>query len=66
MTFSTLLMTKTRWIVCRVYDNDAPTTGWDGDYNDEPSPAEVYAYYLEILVNECIKVAKKGNVTLMR
>lgn len=40
--------------------------GWDGTYNGQPQPAEVYGYYVKaIMLDESVKTVK-GNVTLIR
>ena len=48
-----------------VYDNALPD-GWTGLYKGQEAPPEVYAYYMEILIEGCDPIAKKGNVTLLR
>lgn len=50
----------------KVYDNETPNTGWDGRYNSNNAPAEVYGYYIELeLINETVQ-SYKGDVTLLR
>ena len=49
-----------------VYDNESPLTGWDGRKDAIPAPSEVYAYYIEVNVQDCNTIAMKGNVTLIR
>ena len=49
-----------------VYDNSDPSKGWDGNFNNKPAPAEVYAYYLEADISGCEIIKEKGNVTLIR
>ena len=49
-----------------VYDNDNPGEGWNGEYQNKPAPAGVYAYYLEADVNGCDIIRQKGNVLLIR
>ena len=49
-----------------IYNNETPTTGWDGNFDTKRVPAEVYAYYIEIDIQNCSTVAMKGNVTLIR
>ena len=48
-----------------VYDNTNPE-GWNGFYENEAAPPEVYAYYIELSLEGCDTIAKKGNVTLIR
>lgn len=49
-----------------IYDNDDPANGWDGTYNGEPVPSEVYAYFIEYLVPNCLSRSQKGNITIIR
>jgi len=49
-----------------LYNNESPSTGWDGNFDTKRVPAEVYAYYIEIEIQNCSTVAMKGNVTLIR
>ena len=48
-----------------VYDNTNPQ-GWNGNFNAEGAPPEVYAYYIEIDISGCERITRKGGVTLMR
>jgi len=49
-----------------VYNNLSPQEGWDGRFEAELAPAEVYAYYIEASVQGCEPVVIKGNITLLR
>ncbi len=49
-----------------VYDNDTPSTGWDGMHLQSQAPTDVYAYYIELNITDCGVKSKKGNVTLIR
>jgi gliding motility-associated-like protein len=49
-----------------VYDNNDVINGWNGLYKGQESPAEVYAYYIQLRVNNCNIIEDKGNVTLIR
>jgi len=49
-----------------LYDNDNPDIGWDGNHKNELSPAEVYAYVVELEVTNCNNEVVKGNITLIR
>lgn len=49
-----------------VYDNEDKINGWNGLYKEEEAPAEVYAYYIKLIVNNCNTFENKGNVTLIR
>ncbi len=48
-----------------LYDNASPQ-GWDGTVNGTPVPEDVYAYFIEIDIQDCQVVSDKGNVTLVR
>ena len=48
-----------------LYDNASPD-GWDGTVNGTPVPEDVYAYFIEIDIQDCQVVSDKGNVTLVR
>jgi len=48
-----------------VFDNADPQ-GWNGIFNAEGAPPEVYAYYIEIDISGCSKITRKGSITLMR
>ncbi len=49
-----------------IYNNDDPSQGWNGIFNGEPAPAEVYSYYIEYSINGCSNKNIKGNITLVR
>jgi len=49
-----------------LYDNDSPESGWDGIYNKEKVPPNVYAYYIEVTIDGCDGIVRKGNVTVIR
>ena len=48
-----------------VFNNEDPR-GWDGNYNGQPAPAEVYKFILVARIKGCDIVSKNGNVTLIR
>ena len=48
-----------------LYDRVDPE-GWDGYYQGQRSPEDVYAYYLEAEIESCKVVSSKGSVTLVR
>jgi len=50
----------------KVYDNDNPEVGWDGTYNDEAAPSEVYMYILEVSFITGKVESRSGDVTLIR
>lgn len=49
-----------------VYDNEDPDNGWDGNFESNLAPAEVYAYFIEVELIDCEVKSEKGNVTLVR
>ena len=49
-----------------VYDNESNDLGWDGNYNGNPAPSDVYIYVIELEgVPEEDRI-QKGDVTLIR
>ncbi|MFN0014522.1 MAG: gliding motility-associated C-terminal domain-containing protein [Saprospiraceae bacterium] len=51
-----------------VFSSDQSGTGWDGSYNGEQSPSDVYAFVLEFQPDtpEAVWQRQKGMVTLLR
>lgn len=49
-----------------IYDNDNPTTGWDGKYKDSDQPVGVYVYIIEINDTDGSVKTLSGDVTLLR
>ena len=50
-----------------VYDNEEPQKGWDGKYQGEPAPSDVYVYIVRVnLGMDGERILKKGDVTLIR
>lgn len=47
-----------------IYDNESPD-GWDGTFQGQLTPNEVYAYYVEFMFERCGLVKKKGSVTVI-
>lgn len=50
----------------KVYDNENPTTGWDGTYKGKLSPSDVYVFIIEVSFQECFSQKFVGDVTLIR
>jgi gliding motility-associated-like protein len=50
----------------QVYNNETPTTGWDGKHNGGESPSDVYVYYIIIKYPDGKEFIKKGDLTLFR
>lgn len=52
-----------------VYDNNDPLNGWDGQYNGNPAPSDVYVYKMLLLIGtetRNITFESKGDVSLLR
>lgn len=49
-----------------VYNNETPTTGWDGTVRGKEAPEAVYAFVVELELKNGFRFEKKGNVTLLR
>jgi len=49
-----------------IYDNDNPIDGWNGVFENEPLEPETFAYYIELELEGCKNVIKKGNVTIIK
>ena len=47
----------------KVYDDETPATGWDGNFNGSQSPSDVYIFLFKTTNSECVF---RGNVTLIR
>jgi len=51
----------------QVYNNENPDQGWDGTFNGEPQPSEVYYYQIELLQPNGESLGTfQGDVTLLR
>ena len=49
-----------------VYDNENGLEGWDGTFNGNPQPSDVYAYLIVLRFPDGQEVVEKGDVTLIR
>lgn len=49
-----------------VFETFSQHEEWDGTFKGVPMPAEVYAYQLEVTCRPTGKLAKQGNITLLR
>ena len=50
-----------------VYDNEKPLEGWDGTYNGNALPSDIYAYYISLRIPSEDRIEKEmGDVTLLR
>jgi gliding motility-associated-like protein len=50
-----------------VYDNDTPDTGWDGTFNGNVQPSEVYYYNIQLIGPNGDSLGEfQGDVTLVR
>ena len=43
-----------------------PTSGWNGMYNNQPAPSDVYIYEAEVICDNNQIMKMKGNVSLVR
>ncbi|MBK7873302.1 MAG: gliding motility-associated C-terminal domain-containing protein [Saprospiraceae bacterium] len=50
----------------RVFESRAPEDAWDGTFNGEQLPPDVYGYYVELRCFDESSFVKKGNLTLIR
>ena len=49
-----------------VFQTINPTIGWDGTYNGQPAPVDVYVWEADAFCTSGKEITKKGNVTLLR
>jgi gliding motility-associated-like protein len=49
-----------------VFQSTNQNIGWDGKYNGQLQPMDVYAYVLEVQFADGNRVTKKGDITLLR
>ena len=49
-----------------VYNNEAGDLGWDGSFNGEPMPTDVYVYIITMTLSDGEVVVEKGEVSLVR
>ncbi len=49
-----------------VYDNENPGMGWDGTFNGDPQPSDVYAYIITVRFLDGEEQTEQGDVTLLR
>ena len=49
-----------------VYNNDNNERGWDGTFNDENQPPDVYIYQVTISLPNREPITKTGDITLIR
>ncbi len=45
---------------------NTPADAWDGTFNGQPAPSDVYVYTIQILCNNATLIPYHGNVTLIR
>jgi gliding motility-associated-like protein len=43
-----------------------PSSGWDGKFNGQAAPADVYVYIVEVVCTNGTVVTSKGDITLLR
>jgi gliding motility-associated-like protein len=49
-----------------VFESTDPDIGWDGYYQGQMQPMDVYAYTLEADFSNGKRITKKGDITLIR
>ncbi|MFT5383481.1 MAG: gliding motility-associated-like protein, partial [Saprospiraceae bacterium] len=49
-----------------IYNNETPTTGWDGKNKDKDMPSDVYFYFVRGRNPAGVILERKGDVTLIR
>ena len=50
----------------KVFETNAPTEGWNGQYNNKDLPQGTYTYYIKIKQSNGLESEKKGFVMLLR
>jgi gliding motility-associated-like protein len=50
----------------KVYSNEDPISGWNGEQNGEPAAPDVYIYKIEVFLDGCLLGKFSGDVTLLR
>ncbi len=50
----------------KMFETTNPLQGWDGKFNGEELPPDVYGYYLRVVCPNEEELIQKGNVTLLR
>jgi gliding motility-associated-like protein len=50
----------------KVYDNQDPLNGWNGEQNNKPAASDVYIYQVELYLDDCFLGMFEGDVTLLR
>lgn len=50
----------------KVYNNETPDSGWDGNFNGKPAVSDVYIYIIVLRRLDGSDLVKKGEVTLIR
>jgi gliding motility-associated-like protein len=54
-----------RWGV-KVFESTNKDNGWDGTYNGQPQPMDVYMYILEVQFTDNTTARRTGDITLIR
>jgi gliding motility-associated-like protein len=62
---------KMKWTIYNrwgtmVFQSTDKNTGWDGTYKGRKQPLDVYHYIVEVQMTDGTKVAKKGDITLLK
>lgn len=64
-------ITKMKWNIYNrwgtmVFQSSGKNNGWDGRYNGQIQPQDVYHYILTVEMSDGTKYTKKGDITLLR
>jgi gliding motility-associated-like protein len=64
-------ISKMKWIIYnrfgqKVFESNDTAVGWDGRFNGQLQPMDVYAYVLDVEFTDGTKALKKGDITLIR
>lgn len=49
-----------------VFTSISPSVGWDGKFNGQVQPQDVYNYVLDVEFSDGTKLVKKGDITLLK
>ncbi|MEZ4960057.1 MAG: PKD domain-containing protein [Saprospiraceae bacterium] len=50
----------------KVYSNEDPISGWNGEQKGKPAASDVYVYLIEVYLGDCLLGKFSGDVTLLR
>lgn len=50
----------------KIFETNDQNIGWDGTFNGQPLPPDVYGYYMQCTCDDGGKLFLKGNITLLK